>query len=162
MALTPERPPQMALFPLSEPLSRSYGHTPTKAEICLRFNFPNSGNCVRSTACVTGPIPFTLSSNFRLRVSSSDSLSLALISRSSALISALTDTAQKCSPSGFISLDTGHAAASGKTHRVYASVSNKTYKDTGRANPCIRSGLATVAARRPHNGRNLNTAYVLN
>jgi hypothetical protein len=52
-------------------------YTPTRAEICLRFNLPNSGNCVRSTACVTGPIPFTLSSNFRLIVSSSDSLSLA-------------------------------------------------------------------------------------
>ena len=54
------RPPQTVRLPLSVPLSRLNGATPTRAAIFLRSRVPSSGSSAMRVRAVTSPMPGTL------------------------------------------------------------------------------------------------------
>lgn len=54
---TGARPPQTRRLPLSVPLSRASGATPTRAAICLRGSVPSSGSSPMRVRLRTGPTP---------------------------------------------------------------------------------------------------------
>src|SRR3974390_890697 len=51
------RPPQMQRIPLSLPLSKSYGATPTSAAILVRLSWPSSGKSAIRVHASTAPTP---------------------------------------------------------------------------------------------------------
>src|SRR3990172_5097919 len=55
------RPPVVLRLPRFRPLSLLKGATPTRAAICFRLSFPNSGRSATIVLAVTGPTPGTLS-----------------------------------------------------------------------------------------------------
>lgn len=60
------RPPQTRRVPLSVPLSRTRGATPTSAAICLQERVPTSGKSPMRVPLTVGPTPGVVRSKFSL------------------------------------------------------------------------------------------------